>query len=77
MIDPRADGLPAVNRSYTAPSGEEMLLFRGIEAITHAIRQGYTISPDAYRSYRKLITLVDAMRDALDHRERVQGVKND
>lgn len=76
-MDPRTHGLPAVNRSYTAPTGEEMLLFRGIEAITNAIRQGYTISPSAYCSYRKLITLVEALKDALDHREKMQGISND
>ncbi len=65
-------GLPAT-KAYNGPTGEERLLFLGIEMATKSICKGREIEPDDHRFYRKLIQRVEGLRAALDHREKMQG----
>ena len=69
---PARDGLPAIE-SYKGKSGEDVLLFLGIETATNMIRRGRPITADAYNSYQELIRRVKALDDALNHRVRMQG----
>ncbi len=71
-MNPARDGLPAL-RTYTGPTGEDKLLFLGIEAATKGICKGWAISAEDIRFYRKLIQRVRGLEDALDHREEMQG----
>jgi len=73
-MNPARDGFPAVAK-YGTPDGDEMLLLRGVERATHSIRRGHSVSAHAYITYRKLIDRVEALKDALDHREAMQGDK--
>ncbi len=75
-MNPSRDGLPAVAK-YGTPDGDEMLLLRGIENATHAIRRGHAVSAHAYQTYRSLITRAEALKSALDHREKMQGGDDD
>ncbi len=68
VTDPRQEGLPAINRASRAPDGQQYLLFRGIEALTHDLREGVGISPEAVAVAEDLIRRVDAMKDALEMR---------
>ena len=76
MTNPATDGLNAIAK-FGTPDGEEMLLLRGIENATHAIRRGHAISAHAYVTYRKLIDRVEALKAALDHRLDMQGGNDD
>ena len=69
---PAQDGMPAIE-GYKGKSGEEVLLFMGLESAATYVRRGRRVSADAYVSYRKLIRYAKALEDALDHRERMQG----
>ena len=69
---PARDGLPAIE-GYRGKTGEDVLLFLGIETATNMIRRGKPISADAYNSYQELIRRVKALDDALNHRVRMQG----
>ena len=71
-MQPERDGLPAIE-GYRGKSGEDVLLFMGIEAATKYVIRGRQVSSDAYNSYRKLIRRVGALEDALDHRVKMQG----
>ena len=71
-MNPAKDGMPAIV-GYKGKTGEEILLFLGIEAATNSVRKGRQISADAYRSYRTLIQRVEGLKAALDHREETQG----
>ncbi len=71
-MTPAKDGLPAIE-GYKGKSGEEVLLFMGIESATTYVRRGRLVSADAYTSYRKLIQRVKALEDALDHRVNWHG----
>ena len=71
-MNPAQDGMPAIE-GYKGKSGEEVLLFMGIESATIYVRRGRLVSADAYNSYRKLIARVKALEDALDHRVKSQG----
>ena len=73
---PARDGLPAIE-GYRGKSGQDMLLFLGIEAATNMIRRGRPITADAYNSYQELIRRVKALDDALNHRVKMQGGDED
>ncbi len=75
-MHPERDGLAAVE-GYKGKSGEEVLLFMGIESATTYVRRGRLVSSDAYNSYRKLIQRVRALEDALDHRVKMTGGADD
>ena len=75
-MNPSRDGLHAIG-NYGSPDGDEMLLLRGIESVTGSIRRGHSISAHAYVTYRALIARVEALKDALDHREAMQSGAND
>jgi hypothetical protein len=76
MMNPAKDGLPPIE-GYRGKSGEEVLLFMGIESATTYVRRGRRVSADAWNSYRKLIRYVEGLKEALDHREKMQGGKDD
>ncbi len=71
-MNPAKDGLPAL-ATYTGPTGEDKLLFLGIEAATKSIRKGWKIGAEDYRFYRKMIQRMEGLKEALDHREEMQG----
>ena len=75
-MNPAKDGLPSI-LTYKGKTGDEMLLFLGIQAATTDIWKGRAISADAYRSYRLLIQKVGGLKEALDNRERLQGANDD
>ena len=75
-MNPIRDGMPAIE-GYKGRSGEEVLLFMGIETATTYVRRGRLVSADAYNSYRKLIRAVKALEEALDHRVKMQGGEDD
>lgn len=71
-MNPARDGLKAVAQ-YGTPDGDEMLLLRGVESATNAIRRGHAVSAHAYVTYRKLIERAKALEAALDQRMEMQG----
>ena len=73
---PARDGLPAIE-GYRGKTGEDVLLFLGIETATNMIRHGRPITADAYNSYQALIRRVKALDDALNHRVRMTGGEDD
>ena len=75
-MNPMKDGLPAL-ATYTGPTGEDKLLFLGIEAATKGICKGWEIKAEDIRFYRKLIQRVEGLKVALDHREEMQGGDDD
>ena len=75
-MTPERDGLPAIE-GYRGKSGEDVLLFLGIETATNMIRRGRPITADAYNSYQELIRRVKALDDALNHRVKMQGGEDD
>ena len=75
-MNPATDGLKAIAKSGT-PDGHEMLLLRGIESATHSIRRGHAVSAHAYKTYLSLITRVEALKAALEHRLEMQGGEDD
>lgn len=68
VIDPRKEGLPAVNRSSRRRDGQAFFLCAGIEQLTHDLRQGRAISADAIEAAEVLCQRAQALRDALDMR---------
>ncbi len=71
-MSPAKYGLSATP-TYNGPTGEERLLFLGIEMATKAICKGREIPPEDHRFYRKLIQRVEGLKTALEHRETMQG----
>ena len=74
--NPVIDGLPAIE-GYKGKSAEEMLIHLGIIAATTDVRRGRRISQDALDKYEKLFRLVGALKDAIDHRKKMQGFDTD
>ncbi len=75
-MGPAKYGLPAT-KTYNGPTGEERLLFLGIEMATKAICKGREIPAEDHRFYRKLIQRMEGLKAALDHREEMQGVSHE
>ena len=71
-MNPNKDGLPALAK-YTGPTGEDKLLFLGLEAATKGICKGWYVSAEDYQFYRKLIQRVKGLEAVLDAREEMQG----
>lgn len=76
MINPAKDGLPALKK-YTGPTGEDKLLFLGIERATSLVCKGREIPAADIVFYRKLGQRVKGLMEALDAREAMQGAENE
>jgi len=71
-MKPTVDGLPAID-AYKGPDGDDVLLFRGIESATNAIRKGRAVSPSMCAMIETLFARVAALKDAYEHRVKMQN----
>ena len=76
-MNPYTDGLPPCAPTSKAPCGEDVFLLGGIENATRMVRGGKRLTPHLYTYCRNLIAHAKALEEALDHRERVQGINRE